>query len=144
MVLGSSGGFLTAQQGAAGTVNRMTDDDDAVVLAQLVDREPLFHRTELGTSREAFEAMTAPDFWEVGASGAVYDREFVWATLETRYAAGEPDEWETSEFTLRRLGPEVFLLTYVLHQGSRVTRRATVWERSGAGWPVMYHQGTPA
>lgn len=139
--MGSSAGFLTAQQDAAGTVDRMTDDD-AAVLAQLVDREPLFHRTELGTSREAFEAMTAPDFWEVGASGAVYDRELVWATLETRYAAGQPDEWETSDFTLRRLGPDMFLLTYVLRQGPRVTRRATVWERAVAGWRVVYHQCT--
>jgi hypothetical protein len=37
-------------------------DDVAVVLAELVDREPLFHRTELGTSREVFVAMTALDF----------------------------------------------------------------------------------
>jgi hypothetical protein len=74
----------------------------------------------------------------------VYDREFAWATLEARYAADKPDEWVTSDFALRPLGPGVFLLTCVLHQGPRVTRRATVWERSGAGWRVVYHQGTPA
>jgi hypothetical protein len=121
----------------------MTGDVEAV-LAELVDREPLFHRTELGTSREVFEAMTAPDFWEVGASGAVYDREFVWAKLEARYAAAEPDEWEATDFTLRPLSSDVYLLAYVLHQGSRVTRRSTLWERSATGWRVVYHQGTPA
>ncbi len=119
----------------------MTADLDTV-LAELVAREPLFHRTELGTSRDVFEAMTAPDFWEVGASGTVYDREVVWATLEARYAAGEPDEWETSDFAVRPLGETVFLITYVLRQGSRVTRRATVWERVETGWRVIYHQGT--
>jgi hypothetical protein len=124
-------------------VERVTDDLEAA-LAELVDREPLFHRTELGTSREVFETMTAPDFWEVGASGAVYDREAVWATLEERYAADEPDDWETSAFGVRRLGPDVFLLTYVLHQGDRVTRRATLWERAVTGWRVLYHQGTLA
>lgn len=41
------------------------------VLAELVAREPLFHRKELGTSRMNFQATTAPDFWEVGASGKV-------------------------------------------------------------------------
>lgn len=61
-------------------------DDVAAVLSELVDREPLFHRTELGTSREVFEAMTAPDFWEVGASGEgprVTRRATVWERVES-------------------------------------------------------------
>lgn len=133
-------GMISKSRGP-GTVGHMTDVDEAV-LTDLISREPLFHRTEFGTSREVFESMTMPDFWEVGASGAVYDREFVWATLERRYVAAEPDEWETSDFRLRPLGAEVFLLTYVLRQGSRVTRRATIWQRSGAAWRAVYHQGT--
>jgi len=32
------------------------------VLAELVAKEPLFHRKELGTSRMEFQAMAAPDF----------------------------------------------------------------------------------
>jgi hypothetical protein len=119
------------------------DDDLAGVLAQLVAREPLFHRTELGTDRAAFEAMTAEDFWEVGASGTVYDREVVWTALEQRYAAGEPDEWRTSDFRLRQLGVRVYLVTYLLQQGSRVTRRSTIWEDAGGSWRIVYHQGTP-
>ena len=122
----------------------MSDDALEAVLAALVDREPLFHRTELGTSRADFEAMTAPDFWEVGASGAVYDREYVWSVLSPRYKAGLPDEWETSQFALRALGARVYLLTYLLRQGGSVTRRATVWEHASSGWRVIYHQGTPA
>jgi hypothetical protein len=114
------------------------------VLNELLAREPLFHRTEVGTSRDVFEAMTAPDFWEVGASGSVYDREHVWSALAVRYTADEPDEWEISDAGLRPLGPEVYLLTYVLLQGARRTRRATIWERASTGWRALYHQGTPA
>ncbi len=66
-------------------------DDLKDVLAELINREPLFHRTELGTSREAFETMTAPDFWEVGASGTVYDLESIRSILEARYRANEPE-----------------------------------------------------
>jgi hypothetical protein len=121
----------------------MADDLEAVLM-ELVDREPLFHRTEHGTSREAFEAMTAPDFWEVGASGGVYDRELVWSILEPRYAADESDEWETSDFRLRQLSADVYLLTYLLLEGERVTRRATIWERAETGWRLVYHQGTLA
>lgn len=112
------------------------------VLEELVAREPLFHRTEHGTGRAAFEAMTAPDFWEVGASGARYDREFVWSVLEQRYAQAQPDEWETDDFACRPLGEGTYLLTYELRQGTRVTRRATVWERTDGGWRAVYHQGT--
>ncbi len=118
------------------------DDDLADVLAQLVAREPLFHRTELGTDRATFEAMTTEDFWEVGASGAVYDREVVWATLEQRYAAGQPDEWEIDDVSVRRLGEHVYLVTYLLRQGSRTSRRATIWEDAGGSWRIVYHQGT--
>jgi hypothetical protein len=48
----------------------------------LLAREPLFHRPELGTDRAALEAMTAEDFWEVGASGRVYSRAVVLEVLE--------------------------------------------------------------
>lgn len=120
----------------------MEDADLGAVLDELVAREPLFHRTERGTSRAAFEAMTADDFWEVGASGARYDREFVWTVLQGRYAAGVPDVWETSDFACRPLGGDTFLLTYQLRQGGRLTRRSTIWQRAPRDWCAIYHQGT--
>jgi hypothetical protein len=118
-------------------------EDAAAVLAELVAREPLFHRKELGTTRSEFEMTTAEDFWEVGASGKCYDRDFVWSVLEERYAGNASDDWETSEFRCRELAGDVFLLTYLLRQGERVTRRATIWQRAEPGWRIIYHQGTP-
>lgn len=123
----------------------MADDTD--ILDELSAREPLFHRTELGTSRAWFEAETADDFWEVGASGAVYDREVVWATLAERYATGAPDawavgDWAVDDLAVRHLAGEVYVLTYRLHQGERVSRRSTVWERADGRWRALYHQGT--
>jgi Uncharacterized protein conserved in bacteria len=115
------------------------------VLAELREREPIFHRLEFGTSRTDFEAQTAPDFWEVGASGRVYSREVVWAALEERYADpgyAASDEWATSDFACREIAPDTYLLTYVLRQGERVTRRLTVWERFEGQWRILYHQGT--
>ncbi len=112
------------------------------ILAELVAREPIFHRLELGTTREDFDAQTAPDFWEIGASGRAYSREFVWATLATRYAAGADDPWQTDRFHCRELAPATYLLTYVLRQGERTTRRATIWQRTTSGWRILFHQGT--
>jgi hypothetical protein len=116
----------------------------AAVCAELAQREPIFHHPELsGTTRADFEASTVGDFWEVGASGTVYEREYVWEILDQRYH--DPtyvDEWAATDFFCRKLGEHNYLLTYVLHEGERVTRRATVWRRGEQTWQVVYHQGT--
>lgn len=124
------------------------DSEVATVLAELIAREPIFHRPEWGTTRADFERMTASDFWEIGASGRSYDRAYVLNLLEERYTAGRPsgserDEWETSGFACKRLAEEVYLLTYTLLQDrKRTTRRTTIWQRTCDGWKILFHQGT--
>ncbi|HLH33710.1 MAG TPA: DUF4440 domain-containing protein [Alloacidobacterium sp.] len=115
----------------------------AQVLLELSAREPIFHRPECGTTRVDFERMMAADFWEVGASGTRYSHDEVLDILEKRYSAPHEDVWETSAFQCRQLAPDVYLLTYTLIQNHhRVTRRATIWQRTAEGWKIAYHQGT--
>jgi hypothetical protein len=59
-----------------------TDPKHLDVLNELIKRKPLFHRPEFGTTRQDFEAMTVAEFWEVGASGRRYSRQYVLDTLE--------------------------------------------------------------
>ena len=122
----------------------LTSDPELLgVLNELVSREPIFHRPELGTTRADFENMTLTDFWEVGASGRRYSRDYVLAELEKRYQRPGEDVWETSGFHCRRLAEDVYLLTYTLLQnGKRKTRRSTIWQRTPAGWKIGFHQGT--
>jgi hypothetical protein len=119
-----------------------TDAALADVLEELKSREPIFHRPELGTTRADFEGMTAEDFWEVGASGRRYSRAYVLDELERRYAGEHADVWETKDFHCRRLAEDLYLVTYTLRQGERVTRRSTIWQRTQAGWKIVFHQGT--
>lgn len=113
------------------------------VLHELIDREPIFHRHEHGTTRADFEGMMAEDFWEVGASGRRYSREFVLDILDQRREhPPEKDAWVTSDFWCHDLGPETYLLTYTLRQEIRKTRRATIWQRTASGWKIVFHQGT--
>jgi len=113
------------------------------VLAEISAREPIFHRPEFGTSRADFERMTAEDFSETRASGRKYSREFVLDELERSFSKPHDDVWETRDFYCRKLGEDTYLLTYTLLQdGKRLTRRATIWERSKNGWKIVYHQGT--
>jgi len=116
--------------------------EDRPVLEELKRREPVFHRPEFSGSRAALAAQVAADFWEVGASGRRYSREYVLETLAER--AGDPveDRWRTSEFHCRALAPGLYLLTYTLLQGERRTRRTSIWRRSGAEWQIVFHQGT--
>ena len=113
------------------------------ILADLSSREPIFHRPEFGTSRADIERMTVEEFWETGASGRRYSRQFVLDELEKRFPVPHADVWATSEFQCRKLGEDTYLLTYTLLQDHvRLTRRSTIWRKTPDGWKIVYHQGT--
>ena len=119
--------------------------DRATAERELREREPVFHRTELGTARAQFQAMTVPDYWEVGASGTVYDRTTLLDELERRFADPSYDPMaglELSDFAVREAGADVWLATYELRQGERRSRRVSVWRHSVGEWILVYHQGT--
>ncbi|MEU5214149.1 DUF4440 domain-containing protein [Streptomyces sp. NPDC020742] len=120
----------------------VTDERLRGVLDELVRREPLFHRPEFGTTRADFETMTAPDFWETGASGRRYSRAYVLDVLEGRYESPPAEEWETSDFHCQELATAVYLLTYTLVFNGRRTRRATIWQQGADRWTIRYHQAT--
>lgn len=128
-----------------------TPPELAGVLQELIDREPIFHRPEWGTTRADFERMMSEDFWETGASGARYSRQFVLDELDRRFASPHPDInpnigpdiWEAAGFICQQLAPDLYLLTYTLVQNrSRKTHRATIWQRKADSWQIIYHQGT--
>ena len=120
-----------------------TDPSVLGVLDELIRREPIFHRPELGTTRADFENTTVTDFWEVGASGRRYSRDYVLDVLEQRYAKPHSDVWETMGFHCRKLAEDLYLLTYTLIQDkTRRTRRSTIWQQTPEGWKIVYHQGT--
>jgi hypothetical protein len=115
------------------------------VLDELRRREPIFHNPEFGSTTAEFEHSTAPDYWEVGASGRRYSREFIlaWANDSLAHFVDANDAgWRTEDFGLRRLGPDTYLLTYTLDQAGRRTRRSTIWQNAEGGWRILYHQGT--
>jgi hypothetical protein len=112
------------------------------IRGELLRREPIFHRPELGAARADFENMVAADFCEVGASGRRYSRTYVLDELVKRRTAPHADVWEAKDFHCRQLGHN-FYLTYILMQdGTRTTRRSTIWERTTVGWKIVYHRGT--
>lgn len=124
------------------TLDRSTAPQLADVLAALSAREPIFHGAHYATRADC-ERATAPDFWEIGASGARYDRAFILDELDRRRAAGHVDPpLAADDFRCQELAPGLYLLTYTLQQLQRLTRRTTLWRRRGDAWEIVFHQGT--
>jgi hypothetical protein len=120
-----------------------TDPALAGVLEELILLEPIFHRLEKGATMADVEAMVHAEFWEIGASGRRYSREYVLAEVERRLQHPVDDVWETMEFYCRQLGSDTYLLSYTLVQDrTRKTRRSTIWQRTDSGWKIVFHQGT--
>ncbi|MGH9608423.1 MAG: DUF4440 domain-containing protein [Bryobacteraceae bacterium] len=77
------------------------------VFDDLIRREPIFHTKDFGTSMEDFERATAPDYWEVGASGRRYSRSFILRSLEEHPPIDATSAgWQSFDYGLRRLGPD--------------------------------------
>jgi hypothetical protein len=112
------------------------------VQEQLVKLESSLHSPEHGMTREALEHMTAEGFWETGASGRRYCREDVIETVLRRYSEPRQAHWQAEDVYCQRVAPELYLFTYTLREGPRVTRRATLWRSEQDRWIAVYHQGT--
>ena len=120
-----------------------TETELLPTLNELRSREPIFHTTGFGTSREDFERATAPEYWEASASGRSYSRAFILRELDMHPPVDAASVgWQTHDHALRRLGPDTYLFTYTLRQHERITRRATIWQSTLDGWRILYHQGT--
>ena len=120
----------------------LTKSELNIVKAELLKREPIFHHPEFGTTRIDFENMMDSNYWEVGASGNIYTKDFVLKTLEERYKNPIEDNCKIEEFNCLELSSTIFLVTYTLYQNTRVTRRATIWTNIDENWKIIYHQGT--
>lgn len=88
-------------------------------------------------------ALLAADFTEFGASGRVFDRDAIIATL-----AAEPtrNARQARGFKVRLLAPGAALTTWrVLRDDGIETLRSSVWQQQADGsWLMVFHQGTVA
>ena len=112
---------------------------DPSIVAELRALEPIFHHPELGIGPEE---LTADDFWEVGASGTVYDRATVIRAVNERGPVPGEDRWVVGDVACRALGSDTYAFTYRLDQDGRLSRRLTLWRRTSDRWQILYHQGT--
>ena len=87
-------------------------------------------------------ALLAPEFVELGASGRVFDRDGIVATLAAESPRGAR---QTRGFKLRLLAPGAALTTWRVQRDDGIeTLRSSVWQQQDGRWLMVFHQGTLA
>ncbi|MBA2654368.1 MAG: DUF4440 domain-containing protein [Gammaproteobacteria bacterium] len=125
--------------------NLVTEKKLLPILNELKKREPIFHHSDsFGKTEQDILNQMCDEFWEVGASGNVYTKQYVLDVLVERYKDPDyKDDWEAKNFELMEICHDSYLLTYILIQGkTRITRRSTIWRKFAGEWKILYHQGT--
>ncbi|MCU0543120.1 MAG: DUF4440 domain-containing protein [Oscillatoriaceae cyanobacterium Prado104] len=113
------------------------------------DRE-ILERLEAELWREAtrydaqrMNEIIAPDFFEFGRSGRVYQRQDTLASTRKTIDAVLP----LPQFQVRLLDENTAQVTYnsaVTYDGVvEYARRSSIWSRTNSGWVLRFHQGTP-
>jgi hypothetical protein len=114
------------EQLGSGTVARLT----ALELAMWAD--------ETRGDRAWMDAHLTDDFIEFGCSGRSWTRA---DTLEQEVGTIDAT---LSDVSVRAIGRDAALVTYVSEQPRGVANRASLWRREGGRWLLAFHQGTPA
>lgn len=111
--------------------------------AEILAREPLFHRPEIARDRAGFAGQMTRGFWEVTETGHVYHADAVLDLIDARTTTPDDWNWHVTDARCEQIGTRTYLFTYTLTFNRRRTRRTTIWVHDGDGWRARYHQGTP-
>ncbi|MCM2476860.1 DUF4440 domain-containing protein [Rhizobium sp. CG5] len=117
------------------------------LLAEIRALEEALHRPEIRRSREAVEELLAEGFFEIGASGTVYQRGDMVDHLVRE--GDNADDWDlhTDAYSLVSISGDAVLLTYRTRRkksdgSERHVLRSSIWKHTGAKWQMLFHQGT--
>jgi hypothetical protein len=106
---------------------------------ELLDLEQRLLDPSVRGSPQAVIPLLHPDFVEFGSSGRVYTKDMMVEMMLHQ----SPGVVRIRDFDVKEITPEVALVTYrTIGAEGRETRRSSVWVRGGAGWQIMFHQGT--
>lgn len=95
-------------------------------------------KPELRESREKLDAILADDFFEIGSSGYMYDKQ---ECLETGVVLTEMSLYN---YEIYPLALDVVLSTYFIvdKTRNRNTYRSSIWKFIDGRWQLYFHQGT--
>lgn len=80
-----------------------------------------------------------PEFIEIGRSGRRWSRDEIIIGLAQQQDRVAPD---ADDWMFQDVGPALVLVTYRLRSATGISRHASLWDLSGGGPALRYHQGT--
>lgn len=107
---------------------------------RVVEAERALLQRAVRADHARLEALLHPGFREIGASGRLFDRATIMAELEAE-EGGAPEAVMT-EIATELVADDLVLLTYLLQEAGRTTRRSSLWRLSPSGTRIVFHQGT--
>ncbi len=110
----------------------------------LFELEKQLHSSEVRSTPSKIDFLLAPNFFEIGSSGNVWNRE---ATLKILPAENSKTKIESREYKATPLAEDVVLITYIstlLIEGktSQEFLRSSIWRKTLGHWKMEFHQGT--
>ena len=120
--------------------------DPKTLLHTLWTLEVALHQTDIRADVVRLSELLHPCFRELGRSGREYSRDET--LIELAGGLQEHKIW-SQDYRLEQLTADLALLTYrsayVTTSGlvERHALRASLWQLTGAGWQMRFHQGTP-
>lgn len=95
-------------------------------------------RLEVRNSRELLDKILADDFFEIGSSGYMFNKE------ECLNSGVVLTEMSLHDFEIYPLASDVVLTTYFIvdQTRNRNTLRSSIWKLIDGRWQLYFHQGT--
>lgn len=110
---------------------------------KLKELEESLWRSETRFDQEYMNKVLAPDFFEFGRSGRIYQRVDTLGAPAQEIIAKLP----LKNFTVRLIDNNVVQVTYISEVTDdgviEVGNRSSIWSKAGTGWQLRFHQGTP-
>ncbi|WP_369249934.1 DUF4440 domain-containing protein [Streptomyces sp. R41] len=118
----------------------MLERDAAVEAA--IEGELRLLDPEIRRSPELVGALLHPDFHEFGASGRIWDRASIIASLAGENESGARPS-TTSHMKGVQLASDLVHLTFDTDNNGLRAHRSSLWRLTEEGWLLYFHQGTP-
>jgi hypothetical protein len=117
------------------------------LLIEIRALEEALHRSEIRRSKTAVGALLADGFVEFGSSGRVYQRQEMIDLLAREGETSDGARLLATDFEMRAVAEDTVLLTYrtrrtTLRGIERQVMRSSIWQKTEAGWQMLFHQGT--
>lgn len=146
-ILERHGGYLwDGFRSDAPTEWRLSVEDNRSVSIKADDRKKIYALEislldpQVRKNIKELDRLIANNFYEIGASGKVYDKNNVLARLPLE----QNDEilGEVIDFDIDNITEYLIRANYILEEKTRRTRRTSIWQRQNDNYQMIFHQGT--